>query len=67
MVFIKYLFLIIGIILTSSGLTFIISYLNLLTIGYNLTNYVKFISGKVECLNFIFGIIIIYYFFLKEE
>ena len=33
---------IIGLILTIIGLFYIISYLNLLTIGYNFSNYVKY-------------------------
>lgn len=67
MVNIKYLILGLGIFLTASGLAFSISYLNLLTIGYNLTNYVKFIIRKVECLNTILGIIIITIYLIKED
>ena len=67
MIIIKYLTLLLGIILVSSGLTFIISYLNLLTIGYNFFDYVKFIIGRLECLNFIFGIIIITFYLIKED
>ena len=39
---------IIGVILTSLGLFFIIIYLNLLTMGYSFFNFVKFISIRVE-------------------
>ena len=67
MVIIKYLLLLLGIFLTASGLTFIISYLNLLTIGYNFSYYVKFISRKIDCLNALFGIIIIIIYFIKED
>ena len=34
-----------------------ISYLNLLTIGYNFLEYVNFISRRFECLCALFGII----------
>ena len=40
------------------GCIFIISYLNLLTIGYNFLEYVNFISRQLECLYFIVGIIL---------
>jgi len=52
-------FLFIGFVLTITGLTYIISYLNLLTIGYNFINYVNFIIRRIECLYTIIGIIII--------
>lgn len=32
------------------GFVFIISYLNLMSVGYNFLEYVNFISRKVECL-----------------
>ena len=44
--------------LTVIGCIYIISYLNLLTIGYNFLEYVNFISRQLECLYFILGIII---------
>lgn len=40
------------------GLTFIILYLNLMTMGYNFINYVNFICGRVECYYSIIGLII---------
>lgn len=45
--------------LTVISLSFIIIYLNLLTIGYNFLEYVKFISRRIECLNIITGISLI--------
>ena len=39
------------------GFVYIISYLNLLTIGYNFLEYVNFISRRFECLCALFGII----------
>jgi len=44
--------------LTVIGCVYIISYLNLLTIGYNFLEYVNFISRQLECLYFILGIVI---------
>ena len=46
--------------LTTIGFIYIICYLNLLTIGYNFLDLVNFIIRRVECLNAIFGIIIMY-------
>lgn len=42
--------------LTVIGSVYIISYLNLLTIGYNFLEYVNFISRQLECLYFILGL-----------
>lgn len=42
------------------GSIYIISYLNLLSIGYNFLEYAKFISSKVECWFFVFGFILIW-------
>lgn len=49
----------IGFGLTVIGCVFIISYLNLLTIGYNFMEYVNFISRRIECLYAVIGIILI--------
>ena len=54
----KIFFLLVGFGLTVIGFTYIISYLNLLTIGYNFIDYVKFIIRRVECLIAFVGIII---------
>ncbi len=45
--------------LTTIGCVYIISYLNLLNIGYNFLEYVNFIIRRIECLNAPIGIIII--------
>lgn len=55
--FIVFLF---GYSLTLIGLIYIISYLNLLSIGYNFSYYVKFIFRRIECLYTFIGIILIY-------
>lgn len=52
-------FFLIGFGLTVIGCVYIISYLNLLTIGYNFSEYVNFISRRIECINALIGIILI--------
>ena len=52
-----FLFLI-GFGLTVVGFVYIISYLNLLTIGYNFLEYVNFICRRIECWYAIIGMII---------
>jgi hypothetical protein len=42
------------------GSLYIIAYLNLLTIGYNFLEYVKFIISRIECWNFVLGVILIF-------
>ena len=55
----RFLIFLFGFGLTVIGLTYIIIYLNLIVIGYNFFEYVKFIIRRIECLNFIIGIILI--------
>lgn len=55
----KFLTLIIGILLTGFSLTFIIIYINLLSIGYTFINYVNYISRRWECLLIIPGVLLI--------
>ena len=50
-------FFLIGFGLSIIGFVYIISYLTLLTIGYNFLEYVNFISRRFECLCALFGII----------
>ena len=52
-------FLLIGFLLTLIGIIYIISYLNLIPIGYNFFEYVNFIIRRIECLYAVIGIIII--------
>lgn len=58
MVFARIFFFLIGFGLTVIGLVFVISYLNLMSIGYNFYDYVKFISRQIECLYSVIGLII---------
>ena len=52
-------FFLVGFALLTIGNTFLILYLNLLTIGYNFLEYVNFIIRRVECYFSIIGFIII--------
>ncbi|MFV0249857.1 MAG: hypothetical protein ACK5HP_02340 [Bacilli bacterium] len=52
-------FFLIGFGLTVIGSVYIISYLNLLTIGYNFSQFVNFIIRRIECIYTLFGIVII--------
>ena len=54
-----FLFLI-GIILVSISISFMIIYLNLLNMGYSFLEYVKFISMRVEVLIIFVGILLLY-------
>lgn len=56
---IRILFFLIGFALMVIGLSFTILYLNLLTIGYNFSFYVNFISRRIECLYAVIGFIIV--------
>jgi len=56
----KYILNIISYIFIIIGLVYIISYLNLLDIGYNFIEYVYFIIRRLECILFLIGIIILF-------
>ena len=55
---VRVFFFLLGFGFTVIGFTFIILYLNLMTMGYNFANYVNFIIRQVECYYSIVGIII---------
>lgn len=52
-------FFLIGFAFLVIGNTFIILYLNLLTLGYNLSFYVNFITRRIECYYAPIGFLII--------
>lgn len=54
-----FLFLL-GFGLTVTSLSYIILYLNLLSLGYNFLDYVNFIIKRVECLNVFLGILLMF-------
>ena len=56
----RIVFFLIGFGFSISGFVFIISYLNLMTIGYNFKEYVHFISSNIECLIGPIGLLIIF-------
>lgn len=56
----RIIFFLIGFGISVIGFVFTISYLNLMTIGYNFLEYVKFISSSIECLIGPIGLIIIF-------
>ena len=56
--FIRIVFFLIGFGFSIIGFDFIISYLNLITIGYNLNAYVHFIISSPECMIGPIGLII---------
>lgn len=56
---IRFFFFLLGFSLTLIGLIYIICYLNLMTIGYNLKEYVHFISRSKECLIAPIGFVIL--------
>lgn len=61
-------FFLIGFGFTVIGFTYIILYLNLFSIGYNIEDYVNFIIRRFECYYSIIGIIImILSCFIKGE
>ncbi len=48
----------IGYALTVIGLIYVISYMNLFSLGYNFLFYVNFIFRKIECIYTIIGIVL---------
>ena len=56
---IRIFFFLVGFALMVIGLTFSILYLNLLTIGYNFSFYVNFITRRIECYYAGLGFILI--------
>ncbi len=61
-----FLFLL-GILLMSIGLFFIILYLNLFTLGYSFFDFVKFIIRRIEVWNFFLGLLLVLLSIGKER
>lgn len=53
-------FFLIGFGLTVIGSIYIITYCNLMTVGYNFHEYVQFIIRRIECQYFLIGLLIIF-------
>jgi hypothetical protein len=56
---VRVFFFLIGFGLTLIGSIYVISYLNLMTIGYNFFEYVNFITKRIECLYAPIGLFLI--------
>ncbi|MEI3530475.1 MAG: hypothetical protein V8Q75_05325 [Bacilli bacterium] len=56
---VRVFFFLLGFGLTVIGCVYITGYLNLLTIGYNFSQYVNFIIRRIECLYALIGLVII--------
>ena len=52
-------FFLFGFGIMTIGFVYIILYLNILSIGYNFSHYVNFISRRIECYFSIIGFIIL--------
>jgi hypothetical protein len=63
----KIIYLLLGIILVSYSIFFIIVYLNILNMGYDFFNYILFIIKRIECLSLIPGVLLIIIFFRKVK
>lgn len=59
-------FFLMGFGLMIIGFSYIILYLNLLTIGYNFFEYVNFIIRRWECYYVLFGLLIIIIVLFKK-
>ncbi|CDA60141.1 unknown [Clostridium sp. CAG:524] len=55
----RIIYFILGIIITSSALMYIVIYLNLLRMGYSMLDYVKYVFSSIECTKIFIGIILI--------
>lgn len=51
-------FLTLGFFMSLIGSIYIITYLNLMTVGYNFLEYVNFIIRRTECVIFMIGMIL---------
>ena len=51
-------FLTLGFFMSLIGSIYIITYLNLMTVGYNFLEYVNFIIRRTECIIFMIGMIL---------
>ena len=58
-IMVRIFFFLLGFGLMTMGFIYIILYLNLLSIGYNFHDYVKYILGHIECYFSLVGLIMI--------
>lgn len=57
----------IALFISVTGLSYIIMYLNLFTMGYSIKEYLCYIGSKIECLIFILGYILLYISILPKR
>ena len=57
---VRIFFFLLGYALTVIGFIYIISYMNLMAIGYNFLEYANFIFRRLECLYAFLGMIILF-------
>lgn len=57
---VRIFFFLIGFGLTVIGAVYVISYCNLMTVGYNFLEYAQFIIRRIECQYFIIGLFLIF-------
>ena len=55
----RFFFFLLGFGFMVIGFTYIVTYLNLLTMGYSFYDYISYIFSRIECFFSIFGFIII--------
>jgi len=58
-IFLRIFLFLIGFGLMVTGFTYIITYMNLMSMGYNFYEYLKFISTRIECLFSIVGLMLV--------
>ena len=63
----KAILFVIGIVLISISISFLIIYLNLLNMGYTFSEYVNFIIRRLEIIAFIPGVCLIVISMLKRK
>lgn len=49
------------------GFTYIITYMNLMTMGYSYIDYLSFIASRIECLFALIGFILVSIIILTKE
>ena len=58
---------ILGFIMLTYSISLLIIYLNLITIGYNLSDYVNFIIGGSSCYIGMIGLVIMLIIFIRKK
>ena len=60
-------FFLLGFGLMVIGFTYIITYMNLMTMGYSYIDYLSFIVSRIECLFALIGFILVSIIILTKE